>query len=226
MSGQEGGEVGSYSDGSHAWSATPMRDAEGLVQIQVRYVRAESTRLSQPDEGIQIGSIDVDLTTCIVHLGADITHGRFENAVRRGVRDHQRCEPFGILGDLGLQIAHIDIAVLITTHHEDPHTSHHGTCRIGAMSAAGDEAQVALGLPPAAVIGPDGQEPGKLTLTPGIGLDTHGVVTGDLAQHGLKGTDEFDIPLHLIQGRKGMNIGEFGPGDRLHFCCGVELHRA
>ena len=75
MSGQEGGEVGSYSDGSHAWSATPMWDAEGLVQIQVRYIRAESTRSGQPDERIQVGSIDVDLTTRIVHPSADITHG-------------------------------------------------------------------------------------------------------------------------------------------------------
>ena len=38
VGGQEGGQVGFHTNGPHAWAATAVGDAEGLVQVQMAHV--------------------------------------------------------------------------------------------------------------------------------------------------------------------------------------------
>ena len=49
--GQEGCEVSLDSDGSHAGAASTVRDAEGLVQVQVAHVGADDARGRQANLG-------------------------------------------------------------------------------------------------------------------------------------------------------------------------------
>ena len=92
--------------------------------------------------------------------------------------------------------------------------------------ADGDQADVAPGVAPVAVVGADRQQPGELALRPGVRLQRHGVVPGDLGQPALEVPDHREVPGGLVERRERVHGGELRPGDRLHLGGGVELHRA
>ena len=60
--------------GPHARAAAAVRDAEGLVQVEVADVGAEAARLGQPDQRVEVGAVDVHLAAGVVHRGADLLH--------------------------------------------------------------------------------------------------------------------------------------------------------
>ncbi len=68
--------------------------------------------------------------------------------------------------------------------------------------------------------------PGQLALRPGVGLQRHGVVAGDLAQRALEVGDQLAVAVGLGGGGERVDRGELGPRHRLHLGGGVELHRA
>ena len=74
---------------THPRAAPAMRNAEGLVQIQMRDISPEPPRLGKTHERVEISAIDIDLTAGVVHHCADIRDGRLEDAVRRGIGDHE-----------------------------------------------------------------------------------------------------------------------------------------
>src|SRR5690606_40822359 len=95
--------------------------SEGLVQVQVRDVRAELARAGEPDHGIHVRAVQVDLTAGGVDALADIGDGQFEHAVRGRVGDHQGRQTVAHLVDATLQIVDIHIAVFVGSHHHDVH---------------------------------------------------------------------------------------------------------
>src|SRR4051794_20321097 len=58
---QERRQVLADADRTHAGAATAVRDAKGLVQVEVADVGAEPPRLGQPHHRVQVGAVDVDL---------------------------------------------------------------------------------------------------------------------------------------------------------------------
>ena len=62
-------------DRPDARAAAAVRDAERLVQVQVRHVGAEPARLREADERIQVGAVDVHLAAGVVQQGADLADG-------------------------------------------------------------------------------------------------------------------------------------------------------
>src|SRR3546814_20255104 len=58
---KEGRQVASDADRPDARSAAAMGDAEGLVQVEVRHVRSERAGPADPDHGVEIGAVHVDL---------------------------------------------------------------------------------------------------------------------------------------------------------------------
>src|SRR5689334_12770314 len=91
-------------DRPHAWPTATMRDAEGLVQVQMRDVGAEATRLRETDESVEVRAVDVDLTSGVVHRRADVGDVAFEDTVRRGIGDHQRGNTVCVLAELCAQV--------------------------------------------------------------------------------------------------------------------------
>ena len=68
-SGQERRQVRAGRHRADAGTASAVRDAERLVQVQVRDVRAELARLGQADQRVQVRAV-------YVHLAADRVHRR------------------------------------------------------------------------------------------------------------------------------------------------------
>ena len=54
-------------DRSDARAAAAMRDAEGLVKIQVADIGTELRRRTMPDKGVEVGPVDIDLATRLVN---------------------------------------------------------------------------------------------------------------------------------------------------------------
>ena len=170
MARQEGREMRRHTDGAHPRPAAAVGDAEGLVQVEMRHVRAELPGQAQPEQGVEIGAVHVDLTAVAVNHLADLDDGFLEHAVGRGIGDHQRRQVLRMGLGLGLKIGEIDVAVLVAGDHLHRHPGHHGARRIGAVGGARDQTDVAPALAAALVIAADHQEPGIFTLAAGIGL--------------------------------------------------------
>ena len=65
-----------------------MRDAEGLVKVEVTYIPAKLTKLCVANHRVGVCSVDVDLTTGCVNEVTDLHHGLLIDAVGGGVGDH------------------------------------------------------------------------------------------------------------------------------------------
>ena len=70
------------SHGANTGSAATVRDAEGLVQIQVRDVAPDVAVAGIAHQRVQVGTIDVDLATSLVNGIGDVTNARFIHTVR------------------------------------------------------------------------------------------------------------------------------------------------
>ena len=94
------------------------------------------------------------------------------------------------------------------------------------MRARWNEADRALRVAPARVVATNRKEAGELTLTAGVGLQAHRVVTGDFAHHALEFADELGVAPCVAGWRVWVDVGEFRPRNGNHFRRGVQLHGA
>ena len=223
---QEGCEVAANAHRPDTRPATAMRDAERLVQVQVADVGAESTRAGDADQRVQVRTIDVHLTAAVVHDGAQLADAFFENAVGRRVGHHDSGQPVARVGDLGTQIVEVHVSGLIACDHHHLQPRHDRAGCVGAMRAGRDQTDRSLLVSTAAMVGTDGQQPGELALTAGVGLQADGVVARDLDQHVLQLRDHRAIAHGLVVGRVGVRLRELGPRDGQHLGRGVQLHGA
>ncbi len=81
-------EVLSNSDRSHAGSAPAMGNAECLVEVQVADIGADLAWTRQPDLGIHVRTVHIDLSAMLVNRTTDIPNRLFEYTVRAWVRHH------------------------------------------------------------------------------------------------------------------------------------------
>src|SRR5207245_11213216 len=59
-------------DRSHAGATPPVRDAEGLVEVQVADVGTDVARAAEADLRVHVGAVHVDLAAVLVHDAADL----------------------------------------------------------------------------------------------------------------------------------------------------------
>ena len=85
-------------------------------------------------------------------------------------------KPVGVLLGLGAQVGEIDVAVVVAAHHDDIHAGHMRRRRIGAVRGGGNQADGAMALAAAAMIGADGQQSGVFALRAGIRLQRNRVI--------------------------------------------------
>src|SRR5690606_19246569 len=88
MARQERGQVRGGADGAHARTAAAVGNAEGLVQIEVAYVRAHAAGAAKSHLGVHVGAVHVNLAAVRVHDGAYFADALFEHAVGGGVGGH------------------------------------------------------------------------------------------------------------------------------------------
>ena len=209
-----------------AGAATAMRDAEGLVQVQMRNIRAPLAGPGQADQGVEVGAIGVDLAAMLVHGFADGDDILLEHAVRGRISDHQCGETIRILLRLFTNVIDIDVAILVAARDHHGHAGHLRRGGIGAVRGFRNQAHIAVTFAARAVIGANGKQAGEFALRTGIRLQADRVVAGDLDQHRFKLVDELLVTKGLIGRCQRMDVGEFGPGHRDHLGGGVEFHRA
>ena len=85
------------------------------------------------------------------------------------------------------QVGFVDVAMVVASDDDHVEAGHHGAGGVGAVGARRDQADRALCVATAAVVGTDREQPGELALAPGVRLEAHGVVAGDLGQPTLRG---------------------------------------
>ena len=84
-----------HADGAHPRPPAAVGDAEGLVQVEMRHVRAELPGQAETQQRVEIGAVHVDLAAVAVDHLADLDNGFLEHAVGRGIGDHQRRQVVG-----------------------------------------------------------------------------------------------------------------------------------
>ena len=82
MSWQESGKVLRYTNRTHAGSTATVRNAEGLVQVQVTHVGTDLARAAKAHLGIHVRTVHVNLPTGTMHRFANFLDGSFENPMR------------------------------------------------------------------------------------------------------------------------------------------------
>jgi hypothetical protein len=75
---QEGHQVGHHRHRPHARAAAAVRDAEGLVQVQVAHVAAEFARRGHAHQRVHVGAVDVD-TAAVLCTSAQSSFTRTSN---------------------------------------------------------------------------------------------------------------------------------------------------
>ena len=120
-------------DWPHTRPATAMRNAEGLVQVQMADISANRTWAGEANLRIHIGAIHINLPALGMHQRADFLDLGFKNAVGAGIGHHQRGKFGAMLIELRLQVINIHITIAVTAHHHHLHARHHGGGRVGAM---------------------------------------------------------------------------------------------
>ncbi len=223
---QERRQVRFDGDRTDARATPAVRNAKGLVQVQMGHVAAEAARRRQSDQRIQVGAIDVHLPAVAVYQVADRADRLLEHAVRGRVGDHQRGQPLRVAGGLCLEVGQINVAAGVTGDHDDLQSGQVGRCRVGAVRAFRNQAHVALHLATRAMPGPDREQSGQLALRAGVRLQAQRVVAGALGEPALQRIGQLPVTAHLILGRVRMRVGELRPADRNHLRGRVQLHRA
>ena len=213
-------------DGTHARTAATMRDAEGLVQVDVANIGAEVARTAQPHLGVEVGAVHVDLTAVAVDDFADLAHRRFEDTVGRGVGDHERAEPVGMLGGLGAEVGNIHVSVGVAGNRHNLEARDHGAGRIGAMRRDRNQANLPMRLATGLVVGADDQKPRILSLRASVGLQRGCRKARNLSEPVAELVHHRQVALRLIARREGMNRGPLRPRERHHLHTGIQLHRA
>nr|GEU28245.1 hypothetical protein [Tanacetum cinerariifolium] len=223
---QELGQVRAHADRPHARTAAAVRNAERLVQVQVRDVAAERARSCHADQRIHVGAVDIHLAAVAVHDLAQLLDAFLEHAVGGRVGDHGAGQVFRVQFRFRFQVGQVHVAVGVARGDHHLHAHHAGRRRVGAVRGRGDQADVAVAFIARLVVRLDHQQTGILTLRTGIRLQRDGGVSGDGAQHFFQLRDHFAVAHGLAVGGERVDVRELGPGDRDHFGRGVELHGA
>ena len=114
-------------------ATTAMRNAKGLVQVQMRNISAKFARCCAAHQGIQIGAIQVDLATMFMDHIAYFPDIFFENTMGGWIGDHQGTQVVRVFCGLFLEVAQINITVFVTPDHDYLHPGHCSAGRIGAV---------------------------------------------------------------------------------------------
>src|SRR5499433_1323437 len=122
-----------HADRAHAGATPAMRDAKGLVEIEMPDIGAICARLRKADLRVEVGAVEIDLSAVGMNDAANLANRGFENAMRGGISDHHRGEMAGILLRLLAQIGEVEIAVAVAIADDDVHSSHLRGGRIGAV---------------------------------------------------------------------------------------------
>ncbi|CAM4411085.1 hypothetical protein PARU111607_17590 [Palleronia rufa] len=215
-----------HPDRTHAGAAAAVRDAERLVQVQVAHIGTDLARLHQPDHGVEVRPVQIDLPAVGMGDVADLSDGLLEHAMGRGVGYHAGRQSVPGGRGLGAEILHVDVAAGGAVHHDHLHAGHLRAGRVGPVGVHRNQTYVPVARAIGLVEGADGQQPGVFPLSARVRLHRHGVIAGDRAEPLRQVADQLRVARRLVGRGERMDIGELGPGYGGHFGGRVQLHGA
>mmetsp|Transcript_13 Transcript_13/g.24 ORF Transcript_13/g.24 Transcript_13/m.24 type:complete len:254 (+) Transcript_13:782-1543(+) len=224
MTGQEGCEMFGDADAAHPGSPAAVGNTEGLVQVQVAHICANEARRGDSYLCVHIGAIHVHLASVVVDELQDVYDGFLEDAVGRRVGYHQRAQVILVLLRLGLQVININVSHFVALDHDDLHTAHGCTRRVGSMGGHGNQTHIPVALSSTRVVGADAQESGVFSLGPRVRLRRHRREACDLSQILVQVVDHVHITLCLVYWLERMHVRHRWPRDWQHFGGCIELH--
>jgi hypothetical protein len=68
-------------DGADSWSSTSVWYTESFVKVEVAGIDPEFARSTDSNKGVEVCSVHIDLSPCIVNFFTDVTNRRLENTV-------------------------------------------------------------------------------------------------------------------------------------------------
>jgi hypothetical protein len=119
VAGKEWLQMGSHTDRSDSRSTAAVRDTEGLVQIEMAHVGADSSRVGQTDLGVEVGAVEVDLTAVAMDDFACLADAFFKDTECRGVGDHECSQAVLVLFRLCRKVGEVEGAVGKGFDYED-----------------------------------------------------------------------------------------------------------
>ena len=117
----------------HAGSAAAVRNAEGLVEVEVANVGADVGRTAEADLRVHVRAVHIDLAAAVVYNFANLRDALLEDAVGGGISDHEGGEIAGVSLGLGAQIGQVNVALRVAGDGDDLQTGHGRAGRVGAV---------------------------------------------------------------------------------------------
>ena len=223
---QERNEVLRHADRANTRAATTVRDGEGLVQVQVRYVATEIARAGNASQRVHVRAVDVDLTAGRMHLVAHHAHVFLVHTVCGRVGQHDGGNVGAVLIQFLFQISQVDRAVFGSLDHNHAQVRQRRRRRISTVRRRRNQADVTLRVTVCHVVGADSQKARQLTGCTRVRLHADLGVAGDLHQPGTNLIDQLTPTRGVRIRRVRVDVGKTRPRDCLKTCGGVELHRA
>ena len=97
-------------DGADSWPTSTVRDAEGLVQVQMADVRADVAGAGQPHLRVHVRAVHVNLPAMGVDDFTNLLARLLEDAVGGRIGDHQAGEVLFVGFGFGAEIGQVDVA--------------------------------------------------------------------------------------------------------------------
>mmetsp|Transcript_2883 Transcript_2883/g.7059 ORF Transcript_2883/g.7059 Transcript_2883/m.7059 type:complete len:500 (+) Transcript_2883:901-2400(+) len=226
MARQEGEELLVAANGPDTRPTAAVRDAEGLVQVEVAHVRAHLTRRRQTHLGVHVGTVHVHKAAVLVDDVNHLPNAKLEHSVGGGVCDHEGGEVVLVLLRSGPQRRDVNVAQRVARHHDNLQPKHGRTGRVGAVGRHWDDTHVAVTLVVVLVVPLDGLETGVFTRGSTVGLQRTPDEAGDVAQPVVKQLHKLRVPSCLVNRDEGVHLIELRPSDGNHLRGCVEFHRA
>ena len=129
---------------TYARTASSVRAGEGLVQVQVAHVGSDGARIGQPHLCVHVGSVHVDLRAAPMDDLADFLDVVLEDAVGRGVGNHQGGKAVAVGFGFRAQVGYVYVAMLVASAGQGFISGLHRRRGIGAVCRSRNQDQVAV----------------------------------------------------------------------------------
>ena len=226
VAGQERSQVCFRTNRSDAGASAAVRDREGFVQVEVGNVPPDVAVASKPEQRVEVGAVNVDLTTGVVNGSCDRLDPVLVHSVSRRIRDHQRGKSVAMRLNFCVEVGNVNIAVLFAGNDDDGHAGEDCGRRVCSVGTRRDDARHTVVVASREVVAADSQKSGEFSLRTRVWLKADGVVAGQFDQPLFELRDEQQVTAHITGRCIRVDSAELTPGDSFHLRCRVELHCA
>jgi hypothetical protein len=103
------GEMFCHSDRADSRTASAVRNTKRLMKIEMAGIDSEFAGATDANQGVEVGSIHIDLASRLVDFFADIPDGSFVDAMGRGISNHGGGDSRSVFLEFRIQVAEIDV---------------------------------------------------------------------------------------------------------------------